>query len=91
MNIYLTVGFNNHVLSCEDKNVLIGEQTEFVSLHNSPFVTGVNCTCSNEVFQSIIDKVGTLEAPVLVESEESEVIENRLNLFVKNGELNVKS
>lgn len=94
MNVYITKGFSPFLLSIEDKSVLMEGQTEFVSQHQSRFVTGTDCTCTVSVFDSIKDIVGTENAPALHANKgvaETAPYTDRLNLYIENGSLKLTS
>lgn len=94
MNIHITTGQRPNrpfLLSIEDKSILLEGQTEFVSTQTSQFVNNYDCTCTQETYNAIVDKVGTLEAPALIATSSSPVYPDRLNVYIENGSLKLKS
>lgn len=94
MNIYITRGNRANrpfLLSCEDKSVLPEGQTEWITTQTSEFVTGFDCVCTREVYDEIIDKVGTLEAPALIANANSPIYQGRTNVYIENGSLKIKA
>lgn len=92
MNIHITVGQRPgkpHIMSVEDKDDLLEGQETFVSAHTSPFVTPYDCVCTSQVFNSIVDKVGTMEAPALIANSGEIPIVGRMNCYIENGSLKI--
>lgn len=89
MDAYITTGVSPHILSIEDKSVLIGEQTQWTTTQTSPFVTGQHVVCTKQVFDAIKDKVGTMQAPALIANAGATSYPNRLNCYVENGSLKI--
>lgn len=91
MYAYITKGFSPYLLSIEDKSVLYPEQTEFQTQHQSQFVTGIDCQCTAAVFNSIKDKVGTMEAPAFfaTKAEAEAAPTERQNCYLENGSLKI--
>lgn len=92
MNVYITRGNRTgkpFLLSIEDKSVLLEGQTEFTSTQTSSLVTGFDCTCTQTVFNTLKDKVGTLQAPALIDSVLSQPFDGRMNCYIENGSLKI--
>lgn len=89
MYVYITKGVSPFLLSIEDKAVLFPGQTEFQTQNDSPFVTGIDCQCTTTVFNSIKDKVGTMEAPAFFanKAEAEAAPTERQNCYLENGSL----
>lgn len=90
MLIYITVGVSPYLLSIEDKSVLLEGQTEFQTTQTSPFVTGYDASCTKIVYDAIVDKVGTIEAPAFHANKiiaETAPYEGRQNCYIENGSL----
>lgn len=92
MNIHITVGqrpSRPFLLSVENKDNILEGETEFVSSQTSPFINHVDCVCTQQVYDSIIDKVGSIQSPALIETATSPVYANRLNVYIENGSLKI--
>lgn len=75
--------------SVEDTEQLAEGQSEFVSQYSSnPAMFDThNVTCSDELFEEIQPKAGTMEAPALIANNAAPQYSNRLNCYITNGEL----
>jgi len=87
MNVYITLGVSPFILSIEDKAVIPDGQTVWESNQTSPLVTGQHLVCTQEVFNQIKDKVGTMQAPALLPNSGATPYPNRQNCHVENGSL----
>lgn len=88
MNIYITTGVSPFILSVENKEVAEG-QAAWQTTQTSPFVTGKHLVCTQEVYDQIKDKVGTIEAPALLANAGAQPYANRLNCYPENGSLKI--
>ena len=87
MDVYITLGVSPFILSIEDKAVIAEGQTEWKSNHTSPLVTGQSLVCTQQVFNQIKDKVGTMQAPALLANSGATPYPNRQNCYTENGSL----
>jgi hypothetical protein len=92
MDIHITVGQRPNkpfLLSVENKAVLPEGQETFETTQTSPFVTHYDCTCTQNTYNQIEDKVGTLEAPALIANANAQPYEGRMNVYIENGSLKI--
>lgn len=92
MDIHFTVGQRPNkpfLLSVENKAILAEGQTEFQTTQTSPLVTHYDCTCTQNTFNQIEDKVGTLEAPALIADANAQPFAGRMNVYIENSSLKI--
>lgn len=87
MNIYFTTGVSGNLLSIEDKAVPYPWQSQWETIQTSPFVTGTHAVCTQQVFDAIDEKVGTIQAPALIANSSATPVPNRPNVYLENGSL----
>lgn len=90
MDIHITRGNRPNrpfLLSIENKAELPEGQTEFETQYESDQSTGYDCVCTQTVYNTIKDKVGTLEAPALIANANAQTYPNRPNCYIENGSL----
>lgn len=87
MNVYITTSVSGNLLSIEDKAVPYWWQTQWETINTSPLVTGTNAVCTQQVFDAIDEKVGTMQAPALIANSSATPVPNRLNVYLENGSL----
>jgi hypothetical protein len=92
MNIHLRRGNRPNrpfLHSVEDKSELLEGEEVFHSQYESDQTTGIDCVCTQQVFDTIKDIVGTPEAPALIADANAQTYEGRMNVYIENGSLKI--
>ncbi|GAB3519526.1 hypothetical protein [Emticicia fontis] len=92
MDIHLTVSQRagkRHILTVENKAVLLEGQETFQTTQTSTFVDHVDCTCNQTTYNQIAPIVGTMNAPALIADANAQPYQGRMNCYVENGSLKI--
>ncbi len=92
MDIFVIFDIDSkRMTSAEDKSVLAETQTEFSTAYstNADMFLTKDVVCTKTVFDEIVNKAGTRQAPVLIESATAQKVSGRLNVYVENGSLKI--
>lgn len=84
---------SKRMTSVEDKSILHEGQTEFVSSYstNPDMFIVHDIVCTQTVFNTVVEKAGTRQAPALIDSNTAPRVDGRTNLYVENGSLKIAS
>lgn len=94
MNILAIFDINtNRMTSIEDRSLLNEGQTEFVSNYSTnPKLFNIqSATSTQAVFDELLSKAGTRQAPVLIKSNTALRVPNLVNVYVEKGSLKIAS
>lgn len=84
---------SKRMTSIEDKSILQQGQTEFVSNYsqNPEMFIVHDIVCTQAVFNTVVTKAGTRQAPALIDSNTAPRVAGRTNVYVENGSLKIAS